>query len=161
MPVEQWPPVWAAQLGKTQPAPVLWTYPDLGLDLTGRGSAQRSTLLKHLIGQLHLPRGTSAFWPFSIPETAAEPALEEALFVSGMKQLHSKVVICFGPESLQHTPYRALRVPAFQEDVADGRIIMVLPDINSMDPVQPAFRTAVQFLRSTLVRLNILTVDEN
>jgi hypothetical protein len=69
--IAQFPPPWRALLEKTRPAPLVWTYEELGSDLQGNASAERSRCLKSLIAALALPRGSSAFWPLSLPASAA------------------------------------------------------------------------------------------
>ncbi|MDR1686114.1 MAG: hypothetical protein LBR82_06720 [Desulfovibrio sp.] len=67
----QFSPLWRALLEKTRPAPLVWTYEELGSDLQGNASAERSRCLKALIAALALPRGSSSFWPLSLPASAA------------------------------------------------------------------------------------------
>jgi hypothetical protein len=62
---------WRALLEKTRSAPLVWTYEELGSDLQGNASVERSRCLKALIAQLSLPRGSSAFWPLGLPASAA------------------------------------------------------------------------------------------
>jgi hypothetical protein len=63
----QLPAPWRALLEKTRPAPLVWTYEELGNDLLGNASAERSRCLRALLADLSLPRGSSAFWPLSLP----------------------------------------------------------------------------------------------
>ncbi|MDL2316259.1 hypothetical protein LJC59_04185 [Desulfovibrio sp. OttesenSCG-928-A18] len=58
-----------------RPAPIVWTYPELGADLTGTGSRERSDYLKRLIQALGLPKGSSSFWPLCLPQ---QPVVEDS-----------------------------------------------------------------------------------
>lgn len=73
-----WPPLWRKVFlkGAPQPAPVVWTYPELGLDLLSQGNPVRSRFFRGLIQELALPKGGNAFWPCALPEetSAQNPA---------------------------------------------------------------------------------------
>lgn len=63
-----WPAPWRQLIKKTRPAPLLWTYEELATDLLAPDAAStaRSGVLRGLISELSLPRGSSTFWPLSV-----------------------------------------------------------------------------------------------
>ena len=71
---DAWPAPWRELLNKVSPAPLLWAYAELARDLLAPTdeSRVRSTLLRSLISELNLPKGTSTFWP--LLADSAEPA---------------------------------------------------------------------------------------
>ncbi|MDR2669895.1 MAG: hypothetical protein LBC14_08095 [Desulfovibrio sp.] len=76
--ITQFSAPWRALLEKTRSAPLVWTYEELAGDLRGNASPERSRCLKTLIAALALPRGSSAFWPLSLPASAAGRGTGEA-----------------------------------------------------------------------------------
>ncbi|MDR0828173.1 MAG: hypothetical protein LBN33_09935, partial [Desulfovibrio sp.] len=65
--ISAWHESWKKIYSRTPKAPLIWTYVELGLDLSGQGDPRRSQFLKELIARLDLPRGSSAFWPLCLP----------------------------------------------------------------------------------------------
>jgi hypothetical protein len=71
----------------------VWTYAELGADLRGQADAGRRKALQTLIADLRLPRGSHAFWPYSLPpDNAPEPEL----FLAGLRRFRPGIVLLAG-----------------------------------------------------------------
>lgn len=150
-----WPGPWRELLDRMQPAPLAWTYPELGEDLLQAGNKERSAALREIISRLRLPRGSSTFWPARLPaqassSTAGSP--EADYFRAGLQQLDVRFLIVFGPGSLAGTTYEALQLKPFSEQLADGRLFLALPDFSSLLSVPGRLDKVVMFLDSVLSR---------
>ncbi len=155
-PPESWPENWQALFRRTKAAPLVWTYPELGLDLCGGSeeSAERSGALKALIAALQLRKGSSAFWPFALPEGGAA-ADNPAVFQSGLARLDCRAIILFGPDSLARAGFNSLKAMPYQQSVVAGRLVIVLPSFASMLSDAGKKDTALAYLRSALSRLRL------
>jgi len=89
---------WTDFLAKVPPQPVLlFTYAELGDDLSGGGSTQRSALWRQIIGALGLPRGSVGFWPSRAPGAEGEGAPAVApQFAEGLRRIGPRVLVDFG-----------------------------------------------------------------
>ena len=137
-------PARQALLGRTPAAPVLWTYPELGADLTGGGDPQRSACLRGLIASLRLPKGTNCFWPLRLPEEEAAEAAEQ--FLVGLEILRPNAVILFGDEAQALCGAFLTPSAPFTHGLHGGRLYLLLPEMARLivDPGLAA--TAAAFL---------------
>ncbi len=153
-----WPAAWQDAWQKlSPPMPVVWTYWSLGADMGGAPSAQRATLLRQIIGSLHLPKGTIAFWPVAMPAAAQDTTsliADPGLFLAGIKRLNPEQIITFGSKAL-HTfaPQCALR--PYQFTHFEGARLYAMPDIDylleasgPLDAVISCLRVALQHVRT-------------
>ncbi|MDR2123972.1 MAG: hypothetical protein LBP38_03185 [Desulfovibrio sp.] len=168
---------WRALLEKTQPAPLVWTYEELGCDLQGTPSAQRSHCLKALIAELRLPRGSSAFWPLCLPSPAAgtgtaagadevKNAVREgevlsartagegvdvcAEFVAGVGLLGAGAVLYFGTAAVLRSGFAlTIRTP-YTQQMAGGIQHILLPALSVLAEGAEQAEKAVTYLRSVL-----------
>jgi hypothetical protein len=86
---------WPALLAKLPPSPkTIWTYPDLGQDLTGQASRERSGLWRRLIPALELPKGFVGFLPHCLPGDAAVADCSDH-FLLAVSRLSPAVVVIF------------------------------------------------------------------
>lgn len=69
---DTWPVPWQLLFARTNPAPFIWTYAELGEDLLENANQERAACLRALLGSLGLPRGSNAFWPSRLPMRSAE-----------------------------------------------------------------------------------------
>jgi hypothetical protein len=142
------PPEWADLYQRTLAAPLLWTYPDLGADLAGKGLASRSQLLKTLMSRLELPRGSSTFWPPQLdalrPGAACAPE-----FYSGLAAIKPRAVIFLGPMSCLEAFGLRMR-GAFQQEFSGGRLYLLLPAFERLLSSPQSLDKAVVFLRAAL-----------
>lgn len=97
-----WPAPWPALLAKTPRRPrIVLTYPELGLDLTGRSDPRRSALWRDLIHRLGLSgQGAVAFWPMSVP-IADDLGIRLDLYQAGLSVLCPGVVALFGARTAE------------------------------------------------------------
>jgi hypothetical protein len=159
-PAARWPASWRALLEKTPPAPLVWTYEELGSDLLGDASPERSHCLKTLIGALSLPRGTSAFWPLDLPGGSApgddiagsrgEDVAAGALFASGVALLRASMVMYFGAGAASRSGFAVqLRYP-FTQRISGGVLHILLPPLSALAESPDRIDKAVAYLRSVL-----------
>jgi hypothetical protein len=152
---DAWPDLWRGLLTRMQPAPLAWTYPELGDDLLLGGNQERSAALREMISRLRLPRGSSTFWPARLPDSLLPPAAGQPApdyFRAGLKRLGVRFLIVFGPGTLAGTAYEALPLKPFSEQLSDGRLILTLPDFSSLLAVPDRLDKVVFFLHSVLSR---------
>ena len=131
-----WPESWQELLARTRSAPILWSYPELGLDLSGQGSGERSACLREIIGKLQLPKGTSTFWPMPAPGAGESGVYEGiaqiSLFAEGVRLLEPSVVVLLGVRSVELSGLDlALRTP-FTQEILRGMLFVLLPDFSAL-----------------------------
>lgn len=155
-----WPAAWKNWFSRIAPAPVLWTYHELGADLTGIGhSPERSAFFKKLLGELGLPKGSSVFWPSAMPmakegEDAALRA-EPAVFSAGLSRLNPQVVIVFGEMALEDMGL-AGRIRPFRQEMVEGKLLLCLPEIDVLLHNQGQRASSVSLLRAVLASTNTM-----
>ena len=152
---EEWPEQWQGYWAKAHvPSPVVWTYWSLGDDLSGHADPKRREVLKKLIGSLHLPRGTSSFWPVAASGQHPDeltPAPE--IFLAGLRRLRPRYSVVFGSKALKSfMPESTLRPYLFTQFL--GHRLIALPDVdylvkspNMLAPVIAYLRTAIKLTR--------------
>lgn len=155
-----WPPAWQALFAQTRPAPVIWTYPELGLDLSGRGSKERSVWLHGSIDKLNWPRGTSAFWPLCLGEECCgdegDVAPEAAVFKAGLHLLQPKVVVLVGARAARLADAGlTLRTP-FTSQIVRGMLFVLVPDFVALLESPSLTDATCEFLRIALRGVNIV-----
>lgn len=153
-----WPSPWRDWAVKIAPAPVLWTYHELGADLTGIGqSAERSVFFKNLIGELRLPKGSSVFWPSAMPvadsAAAGEALADAAIFSAGIARLSPQVVIVFGEQALADIGLGGA-VRYFGQIVVEGRLLLLVPEIHTLLQNQTQRASTVSLLRAVLAAVS-------
>lgn len=131
-----WPGPWADWFAKIAPAPVLWTYHELGADLTGIGrSSERSAFFKNLIAELRLPKGSSVFWPSAMPaaegENEARLTADSAVFATGLRRLTPQIVVAFGENTLADIGL-AGKVQSLRQAMVEGKLLLCLPEIDTL-----------------------------
>lgn len=156
-----WPEEWRTLLARTRPAPLVWSYAELGEDLMGAGNKERSESLRKLIGSLQLPRGSSAFWPLRLPEKRADsqssPMREQGrtppqakIFLEGLALLEPKALVLIGPSAVPMTGLSLKLSTPFTQTVLRGRLIVLLPDFFVLINKPTLMDKAGIFLRSAL-----------
>ncbi|SBW04723.1 conserved hypothetical protein [uncultured delta proteobacterium] len=153
-----WPDPWKGWFARITPAPVLWTYHELGADLTGIGrSAERSAFFKNLIGELGLPKGSSVFWPSAMPvaEGGEDAALQPhpAVFSAGLARLRPQVVIVFGEAAMADMGL-AGRIRPFRQEMVEGKLLLCLPEIGALLQNQGQRASSVSLLRAVLLSVS-------
>ena len=153
------PAAFASRFASLAPAPVLWTYAHLGADLAGQGSPERSAFLRSVIQNLHLPKGTSVFWPFAFPENTEGSGTTEqgyAAFRQGVAVVNPKLLIFIGNDSL--VPMQGqidLHLP-FTQQLFQGRIHLLLPDFAALLEAPSLFDQTNSFLRAMLTAHGVI-----
>lgn len=149
------PEAWAAVLRKVKPAPVVWTYAELGEDLLVQGSPERGKALRELIGSLALKGGTSTFLPARVPGGAADGS-EAWCFQALLQRLGGRILVALGPEALALGPYASLGLEPFREKIVQGRMIFCLPAFSEILASPDRFEATRVFLRGAFSKINIL-----
>lgn len=156
IPATGWPEPWQKAFAKSRPAPIVWTYAELGEDLLLMGSPMRSQILRTIISTLDLKKGRSAFWPITVPSLTGKTAPANMdIFHSGLDELGARLLICFGKKALSKTAYFTETQREFQEIVAAGRLILLLPDINTLFGNLALLESIAIFLRTAIAKLNL------
>lgn len=143
----------------TPKAPVIWTYPELGDDLSGNGDKARSTCLRELIGAAGLPKGSSAFWPLILQEgneADAGTAIPEArkadslYFQQGLRLLSPRALIMFGARSISLSGLELSIHSPFTQVIRQGILYMILPEFKALLTDREAFSRTSTYLRASL-----------
>ncbi|MCC8194951.1 MAG: hypothetical protein LIP28_09935 [Deltaproteobacteria bacterium] len=148
-----WPSPWADWFARISPAPVLWSYHELGADLLGPvRSSDRSDFFKKLIGELQLPKGSSVFWPSAMPLAAkdgGELAADAVIFSAGIRRLKPQVVVVFGERALEDIGLSGSIRP-FRQELIEGKLVLGLPEIAALLRNSGQRASAVSLLRAVL-----------
>ena len=163
-----WPEEWRTLMARTAPAPIVWTYAELGEDLSGQKNAERGDCLRQIIGALRLPKGSSSFWPVCLAsaedgrETArAEmsphtPALAACrYFQAGLRLLAPKVVILLGTQTLSLSGLKLHVSIPFTQQIHRGVLHMLLPGFDELLAKPSLKEQSCVFLRTALTGLLI------
>lgn len=90
-------------------AKVVFTYPELSLDLTGKGDKKRGQLFREIL--LHLDwagKGIVSFWPMN-DGVVNNPDQSANIFWKGMDQIGAKHVVCFSGSGYSDLTGQALQ----------------------------------------------------
>lgn len=161
--------------GAPQRAPLVWTYPELGLDLLSQGNPVRSRFFRGLLQNLALPKGGNAFWPCALPGAEGEPSVQHytdpgaepgapqsdtplvynsRIFMSGLAYIQPKAIIVFGRHCLEEifaeTRPDLKNLNDFQQAIVFGVKILLLPPITGLQDNQDKASSAVPFIRAAL-----------
>ena len=160
LPPHVWPSPWRQQLEKTRPGLILWTYWNLGLDLSdpqAEGRLERRGFLQKLLQDLAHPAGTHTFWPAGLPAAPEDrtPDQEEGLvphadaFWSGASRLGARGVVVMGSAAV-----KALGLPPglrpLQQTRYKGHMVWVLWDVDYMQREDQRYASMLAFLRQAL-----------
>ncbi|MFT4300313.1 MAG: hypothetical protein QM579_01020 [Desulfovibrio sp.] len=160
LPPHVWPAPWRQQLEKTRPGLILWTYWNLGLDLSdpqAEGRLERRGFLQKLLQDLAHPAGTHTFWPAGLPAAPEDrtPDQEDALmphadaFWSGASGLGARGVVVMGSAAV-----KALGLPPglrpLQQTRYKGHMVWVLWDVDYMQREDQRYASMLAFLRQAL-----------
>ncbi len=149
-----WPETWRAWYEKISPAPVLWTYHELGADVTGIGrSTARSAFFKQLLTDLRLPKGSSVFWPCAMPSGAdGSPLADSPVFASGVQCLSPQMIVVLGETALEDIGL-AGRLKPFRQDMVDGKLVLLVPEIETLLHDRKQRASAESLLRAVLASI--------
>ena len=135
-----WPEPWASLFKAVRrPARTVWTYMELGLDLSGSPDpARRETLLK-LTSALAWPKGSIAYWPLAVPKDG-NLAPDKTLFLKGAMAIRARLIVCFGRKAAEIIEVSESSFPK----------ILVLPELPELNADQKNFEQALTMLRQAL-----------
>lgn len=148
LPPDHWPAVWRERFAATRPAVVLWTYWALGEDLCLKPDAARRDLFRRLLADLGHPAGTHSFWPAALPGAEGLKA-DCQVFWSGVDMLKARALVVMGSPAV-----KALGLPArlrpFQQTRHNGRMVVVLRDVDFLVEETHRYDAVREFLRQAL-----------
>lgn len=156
LPPEHWPRPWRERIKLTRPAPVLWTYWALGEDLCGTPNTQRRELLRRLLGDLGHPPGTHTFWPAGMPPASAASPVQTAtleaqpqVFWAGVDMLKARALVVMGSPAVKALDL-PVRLRPFQQTRHNGRLVVVLRDVDFLVEESHHYDAVREFLRQAL-----------
>lgn len=90
---------WKSILAKSPKAPpVVWSYYELGFDVTGQGDPERGKLLRSILAHLRWPKGSSGFVPAGLPDSGSiQPDMQSAW--TAIAELGAHTLICLGTDA--------------------------------------------------------------
>lgn len=152
-----WPEPWSGWAAKIAPAPVLWTYHELGADLTGIGrSAERSAFFRDIIGELRLPKGSSVFWPCAMPveDSSQNIVLQKnsPIFSCGVTYLSPQILVVFGERALDDMDLSGA-CAVFRQVMVEGKLLVLLPEIGDLLGGSAQRSSVVSLLRAVFASL--------
>lgn len=153
LPPEQWPAIWRDLFTRTPAgSPLLWTYWALGDDLCGKPDDTRRQLLRRILGALAMPRGTHSFWPVALPDEASGGDLvaDAPVFHAVVQRLAPRCVLLMGSRALKAVA-PGLQLRPFQQVNHQGRLFIVLPDMDMLLQDPSRADAVVAYLRPTLM----------
>ena len=148
LPFAQWGEDWQALWNRLNMPPrpmVLWTYASLGQDLTQAADPARRKVLGGMLAELHHPKGTHVFWPYSLP--GAENCPE--IFWSAVSLLAPRALLILGSDARDMLGLPKSLRPFCQERVR-GRMVIQLHRPENLASDSAAFRSSVVFLSQIL-----------
>ena len=128
----------------------VWTYPELGIDLRGNASADRRRVLQELIVALKMPKGSHAFWPYSLPPENT-PAVD--MFLSGLARFRPASVLLLGDRAASElASIGPLPAGPLQNCLCRGCRFVRLPDMGVIAGSSASVRARlIEFIRTSLV----------
>ena len=150
---KNWPFPWGDRFSKSTKAPILWTYHELGGDLLGAGGSDRGAFFKSLIGDLRLPKGSSVFWPSAMPvlnqDGSTRVEANPTLYAAGVRRLNPQVIVVFGERAIVDMGLSGC-IKTFRQEMVEGRLLLLLPDIEKMLHQSGQRLSAESLLRAVL-----------
>ncbi len=125
----------------TKKPKVIFTYYELGQDLTGNPDPARRSFFQQLMNRLTWPKGTCAFWPMAAYHDNSHYP-DESLFWRGAIKLMAGYMACFGEQALSVIcPGAKVGQVVMKNDV----LVYALPSIEDLARMeQDAFESAIK-----------------
>lgn len=155
---EEWPTRWRVVLPKRKGSLLLWSYAELGFDLGGNISSERSSCLKEIIKHLNMPAGTSVFWPVGVSDDTQSDIsslqADPAIFQAGIEYLNPKAIILLGDNAFKMGGF-VLKAPAqpYSQHIVKGRMIICLPPFSQILQSRQNLDRAKAFMRTVVAKL--------
>lgn len=146
IPLKKWPSAWRDLLDKTPKSPfILWTYEELGFDLGGKASSERREILHRLLKDMHLAKGSHAFWPLCLFPDHVTPLENVQLFISGVHILKPSWIIFMTGKAPVHLglPDFSLLIP----QVCWGRYMVITQHIDELIQNELYYSQLLSFLK--------------
>ena len=147
---ENWPEPWKShwkRIGRCRP--VVWTYWELGLDVSGRADARRGTLLRKFNAELGLPPGTNAYWPVAAPNADNTLLPNKGVFLAGLERIAPRFTVVCGKRTLEElNPGGA--TPFFSTQFFHNCLVLALPEVMELLENVELQKKAIAFLRPYL-----------
>ncbi len=144
-----WPEDWQKLLARTKPGRIGWTYTDLGYDLSGYASSERRKYLQELLAFMHLPKGSSTFWPIGLPKKCSDGSItldiRPDLFWAGVDKLGIRAIIFLDSGAAAKTGCAGILN-------SHGCFILTVQDINSFADARK-LEAAKNFIRNSIRNL--------
>jgi hypothetical protein len=112
---------------------------------------------------LGLPRGSSAFWPISLPGTQDSPSTstsqnlpQESCFLQGIRLLRPHGIIVFGSRALAQSGLETTLPTPFSQTLRNGVLHLLLPDLATILASASDFSKTAAYLRASLSTLPAL-----
>ena len=153
-----WTPAWSLFREKAIQAPIVWTYHELGADLSGTGrSTERSAFFRQIIAELQLRKGSSSFWPCALPFVGADGVISfeasPAYFAAGIDLLAPRLVVVFGRRALSDIGLDD-GIPYFTHILVEGKLIVFLPEVSDLLQGVAQRASSVSLLRAVVATLS-------
>lgn len=152
---EVWPQPWNtlwSNIGRCRP--IVWTYWELGLDISGHADARRRALLQKFNTELSLRPGTNAYWPICAPGENDTLYANKSVFLSGIERIGPQFSVFFGKRILEILEPENPLSP-FSTRFFSGCLILALPEIMEMIEDVTLQNKAIAFLRPYFSTLKI------
>lgn len=150
----RWPPEWEElwnRLSVHCPHPVIvWTYPELGDDLSGKSSTERRRVLQSLMRKLRMPKGSHAFWPYTL---SSADAGSPDIFQAGLHRFNPRTVIIVGDRVVADLACLGdLPAVPLQVKVCSGRQFLRIPDFRELASMQDSSFDQLVSIMASLVK---------
>lgn len=157
LPPERWTAFWKDLLARTPSHPALvWTYPALSRDLGGAADAAHRDFLRHLLGDMGLPKGTHAFWPlnrYPYASGESEETVEATMFMSGVSALNPNTVILMSgviPPELGVWSEKLAELRPLRPAIVQGRRFVVTQHVDVLIQNPQRYAQLITFLKGLL-----------
>jgi len=135
---------WPTFMAKLPPSPsTIWTYSELGSDLSGQASKARGDLWRRIIPALQLPKGFVGFFPYAIPQEGTMQWCTKH-FIQAISMIQPATVVVFDDDAHNEL------VVAFRSELP---VNMDPGQIHTAPGPQTLLSCSPESLHSTLERL--------
>ncbi len=146
LPLESWPESWKTCFFNAPKSPrILWSYEELGQDLSGDPNYKHKDLLQQLLKDMSLPKGSHAFWPLQMFPNTTTPEENARIFISGIKLISPEWVVFMtgaAPKILGLS-----NLCSFVPEVVWGRYVLLAPHIDDIYQNKNRYGQLISFLK--------------
>lgn len=154
LPPESWPAQWQTRLKAARKGKVVWTYWELGKDMSNvedPAKEKRKRFLGKLLKDLAHPAGTHIFWPMALPSPGDTNSYEadDTLFWSGARTLGASAVVVMGEAAATALAFPKKILPKRQL-VFRGFLVWAIEDMERLIAEPSHYAMTLAFLRDAL-----------